>query len=1355
MMEGSGIGRQRHSVTIHRKCLPILDLHKVFESSLLGFRRRISHLWLLALSISLVLATFGPLDVAANHVEPLPPASKVDGLGAEADSFPALREARFTYRIDRSLVPSWVTMRDTTLVVTVGPALDVVAFGDGHPVSCHYDGQFAVVTTDADELQVIVTAPTLRLREMGEVSLAVLRDDKDWALSITLDDGFVSQATTAKELLDRYGYAASIAIVGARIGQTFNGKAHASAEQLQAVVEAGWQLANHTDSHLRAAEIGREADVVRDVGQANQHIMEAVPGYVPIMFTSPFADNDYTPIIRAHVDELGLRLIQTVGSEGRRVDPGFLDMDHIDASTIGRTSILYNSSQFDAAHGWVVDNPGTHWWLSLHSHAVVPACDCVETATDALYRTYGVGGTDEVWVAPAPVVYQYLIVSQKTTVTELDRRMVGAPLPDFTLPTPEPTPVLHSLFLQQGHQGYESMIDAYIDSFDSNHNHGAEAGLVVRTLGLKSSLLQFNVGAVPSGAIVREAILRVYGLDESNQAVICLEAYRLLRDWQERQVTWNRAKNGDPWGAPGAGQPGVDRTADHVGLRGLVQGIDHWYQVELSDAVQGWIAQPESNHGLLLMAVGEAAKQISLASSGYPDVSLRPALVINYTLPISNEVTLPEGDGLLVGQVLLEGRGDPADSAWSVPLTVTLSQDSALVYDEVLVTGEYGEFIIENIAPGDYDLAVVGAHTLPAIRQGVAIHSGLNRVTLGPLVEGDIVRDGYITARDWAALVASFGSERGDEPYIAQADLNDDSKVDILDVAMLSTHYGRFGDVVQMDVPEPAADASLRLSPSESSVKVGEMITLEVMLDTGGQAVDSIDTWIEFDPQVLELVEASPTGAFPLTMPGNDLDGADGVLHYAAGSLARPISGTLALLQLSFVAKRPVAGLEKAQDLTRIEDTRVVFSHNTARNHYVISDGYNVLGATHDASLVINTHNSLFLPDVQTGKNPGIGHSRDTAGRVPTSYAEARALPIVGHHALDNPVFEARDVRLRAGYVHMVLKTSYQGEFVRVLDVSDVTAPRLITTTTVGDQSYEADEIWVEGDRAYVAKKGKGVDILDVSDPLAVHILGKFLQHGDGWDIAKGVHAVGDRLYVANEGYGLQIVDVTNPGSPVLLGESGRGSAFGEGVWIDGSVAYVAAGRPGVRIYDISDPARPRPLQAYEVPVPGFGRSVDVQVEGDILYVAAWNGGLTLYDVSDPSAPEYLDTLDTYFAQKLDVVDGIVYLADDQGGLVVIDARDPTDLQVVGRCDTPGQAFGVSVTDGHAYVADGTAGLQVVDLAGLTPTPTPTLTATPTPTCTPTSTPTPTSTATPTCTSTATPTPSPSPALLSIPLVVK
>ncbi|MCD6518323.1 MAG: hypothetical protein J7M05_00155, partial [Anaerolineae bacterium] len=735
------------------------------------------------------------------------------------------------------------------------------------------------------------------------------------------------------------------------------------------------------------------------------------------------------------------------------------------------------------------------------------------------------------------------------------------------------------------------------------------------------------------------------------------------------------------------------------GLGGRAQKVESLYEFDVTGALQRWLADPAANYGLLLRGVGGASRQLSLASSEYPQETLRPILAITYTRPISS-VTPPEGDGLLVGTVLGEGSGNAPSSTCAIPLTITLSRvgDGLPVYHRQVQLGEEGTFTLEGLCPGRYDLLLRAPHALPLLRREVEITSGLNVVRLGPLVEGDVVPDGYITARDWLALTQVFGAQEGEEEYNPQADLNDDGRIDILDVAILSENYGRFGPIVQEGNPSPPPNpqlpkAVLWVNPSQRHLQVGQQATFTVMLETKGHSVNGVDLTISFDPQLLSLVQARPTGCLPTLLPGSDLSGQDGQLRYVAISAKHPLSGTAPLLQLTFQA---------------IAQGEAQLTFAPEAHPHVASGSYDVLGETRGAQVSIDQRMRLFFPQVEGSKPKREGF--DLPGSLEE---EGVSLPVVGSYPLESEAWEARDVRLQGGYAYMVVATFYEApEYLYVFDVRQPFAPQLIERW--GGGGREPDEIWLEGGRAFIARKGGGVDVLDISSPPTVQGLGCFFWNAPHRPIAKGLHAVGDLLYVADEWYGLQVVDVSDPSQPRLLGSYGQGTVFGEGVWVDGSVAYVCAGRPGIRLIEVSDPRHPYPLHSEALAVPG--RSVDAQVEDGYLYVAAEDGGLSAYDVHDPQLPAYLGTLDTHFAQKVDVHDRLVYLADDEGGLLVVDASDPSAMKVVGHGDVPGRAFGVSVEGRYAYVAAGAAGLQVVDLAPLTPTCTPTATPSPTPT---------------------------------------
>ena len=102
----------------------------------------------------------------------------------------------------------------------------------------------------------------------------------------------------------------------------------------------------------------------------------------------------------------------------------------------------------------------------------------------------------------------------------------------------------------------------------------------------------------------------------------------------------------------------------------------------------------------------------------------------------------------------------------------------------------------------------------------------------------------------------------------------------------------------------------------------------------------------------------------------------------------------------------------------------------------------------------------------------------------------------------------------------------------------------------------------------------------------------------------------------------------------------------------------------------------------------------------DVLNTTArWDtvaGELKLF----PFVPTLLGTCNTPdLARGVTVSGDHAFVADYGSGLQVIDISDPTNPTLVGTCDTPGDALCVTVSGNHAFVADYSSGLQVIDIS--------------------------------------------------------
>lgn len=100
------------------------------------------------------------------------------------------------------------------------------------------------------------------------------------------------------------------------------------------------------------------------------------------------------------------------------------------------------------------------------------------------------------------------------------------------------------------------------------------------------------------------------------------------------------------------------------------------------------------------------------------------------------------------------------------------------------------------------------------------------------------------------------------------------------------------------------------------------------------------------------------------------------------------------------------------------------------------------------------------------------------------------------------------------------------------------------------------------------------------------------------------------------------------------------------------------------------------------------------------IYAAGGSEGLFIFDVSDPENPLLVGRCDTAgYAYGVSVAGNYLYVADGNNGLVVIDVSDPANPVENGHYDTDGYAQGVTIKGNYAYVADGGNGFVVIDIS--------------------------------------------------------
>ncbi len=184
--------------------------------------------------------------------------------------------------------------------------------------------------------------------------------------------------------------------------------------------------------------------------------------------------------------------------------------------------------------------------------------------------------------------------------------------------------------LQRGVAGYQDVADTHLFAWNTTQIAGESVRLKTTTGNIRNVLIRFDVSRVPAGAYNVHASLQLY-VAQSATETVRLEAYRVLRRWEENLANWNQPRPGESWTGGGCNGVGLDREAQPFDTVTLPPS--GWVCFDVTDLVVGWLANPDSNNGVLIKSVGTLYHTPEFVSSEDADVAYRPKLMIGYLLP--------------------------------------------------------------------------------------------------------------------------------------------------------------------------------------------------------------------------------------------------------------------------------------------------------------------------------------------------------------------------------------------------------------------------------------------------------------------------------------------------------------------------------------------------------------------------------------------------------------------------------------------------------------------------------------------------------------------------------------------------
>jgi uncharacterized repeat protein (TIGR01451 family) len=175
-----------------------------------------------------------------------------------------------------------------------------------------------------------------------------------------------------------------------------------------------------------------------------------------------------------------------------------------------------------------------------------------------------------------------------------------------------------------------SVADTYVrqDAATTNYGNAAEMETQPESGEFRHSLVQFEMGVLPPGAIITSAVLSLTVTNDRNNHFD--QVRRMNTAWTETGATWNRRNGINPWAGGGAFSAADYGTTVFGTITPTVQQV---YTVGVTSAVNDWVNNGVPNNGFVLLSTGSDNGQAKYATKEETTISERPALIVQWFLP--------------------------------------------------------------------------------------------------------------------------------------------------------------------------------------------------------------------------------------------------------------------------------------------------------------------------------------------------------------------------------------------------------------------------------------------------------------------------------------------------------------------------------------------------------------------------------------------------------------------------------------------------------------------------------------------------------------------------------------------------
>ena len=282
--------------------------------------------------------------------------------------------------------------------------------------------------------------------------------------------------------------------------------------------------------------------------------------------------------------------------------------------------------------------------------------------------------------------------------------------------------------------------------------------------------------------------------------------------------------------------------------------------------------------------------------------------------------------------------------------------------------------------------------------------------------------------------------------------------------------------------------------------------------------------------------------------------------------------------------------------------------------------------------------------------------------------------------------YQAYDVRVQGDIAYV----AGGSDGLYTLNIRDPSNPILLDQDLLGISHFYR-KLEVRGNFAYVTDYGVNgaFRIYDISDPTNIFQTDQYDPLTYGTDVALS----GDRAYISDGSFGIFVIDISDP---YAITWEYTFDIFSNvtGLWTQGPHLYACewlGGGSADSLYtlNIKDPSDIKACYIRS----RFDYSFDVFVDGDLLYLAGTDdgNGMWIYNVSNPYSMTISDWVSTVNSHGVWGFGPYIISANMQDGVSIINATNPLNIVTGSTYADATKALQVTTHGDYTYVANQTS----------------------------------------------------------------